>query len=173
MYQIDLNVRFYRQIIESEFSLNCRQYDRESLNQRSPLGSSSHRPRTPWNRGRKNCRKQRAQRTPREPVLLNQHNRTHMDSQEQKQKQQSAIMGHAGDCTRFSMQRLGLLIWCFCVTPSIGQAFFLTLCLLLGLFFSYWVVLSSLNVRAFALYYCILFRSVWLSPLGGLIFSEE
>lgn len=40
-------------------------------------------------------------------------------------------------------------------------------CLFIGLFFSYWVTLSSLDVRTFALYYCILFCCVWLSYLGA------
>lgn len=42
-----------------------------------------------------------------------------------------------------------------------------------GFFSSYWVTLFNLNMRAFALCYCILFSPVWLSSLGGLFFSEE
>jgi hypothetical protein len=35
-------------------------------------------------------------------------------------------------------------------------------------FFSYWVVLYIMDLRAFALYYCILLSYGWLLPLGGL-----
>lgn len=47
-----------------------------------------------------------------------------------------------------------------------GAGVSLTLFLLL-------VPLSSLNRRAFALTYCILFSPLWLLSLGNLIFSEE
>ena len=36
---------------------------------------------------------------------------------------------------------------------------------------SYWDVLSSLNIRAFVLSYCILFFPVWLSYFESLLFS--
>lgn len=38
---------------------------------------------------------------------------------------------------------------------------------------SYWVVLPSLDIRALALFYYLLFCSAWLLSLGVLLFSEE
>ena len=49
----------------------------------------------------------------------------------------------------------------------------LTLCLLLGWFSSYTVVLSSLVMRAFVIPYCILVCSVWILSLGSLLFSQK
>lgn len=49
----------------------------------------------------------------------------------------------------------------------------LTPLILLGLFPSYWVALSSLHMSCFALSYCVLFCPACLSSLGGRLFSEE
>ena len=38
--------------------------------------------------------------------------------------------------------------------------------------FSYWIALSSLNMRAFALSHCVLLGHVWLLSLGYLLFFE-
>lgn len=46
------------------------------------------------------------------------------------------------------------------------------LCVYLRLFISYWVVSHSVNMRAYALSFCILFCLVWLLSLGCLLFSE-
>lgn len=50
---------------------------------------------------------------------------------------------------------------------------FLTALPTLGLISSYWVAMSSHDIRVFALFYCILFCSDWLLFLGGMLFSEE
>lgn len=62
------------------------------------------------------------------------------------------------------MCMLWLLAWCFCGTPkSRRECMYLWLfCLLLRLFSSNWVPLSSLDIRVFALSYYILFYPAFL-----------
>jgi len=44
----------------------------------------------------------------------------------------------------------------------VGMTVSLTLLPVVKLFSSYWVALSSLDIRIFALFYCILFFPVWV-----------
>jgi hypothetical protein len=68
---------------------------------------------------------------------------------------------------------LFLLAWYIVGLLKDGADVSLTLCLVFGLFFfSNWIAFSSLDMRAFALSYCILFCLIWLSSLGGLYFSK-
>lgn len=65
---------------------------------------------------------------------------------------EAAIIRHAWARTRFPACVLGLLAWCLCASLSISNLF-----LLWGFFSSYWIVLLSLDMRAFTLSYYILF----------------
>lgn len=58
-------------------------------------------------------------------------------------------------------------------TPNSASGLSLPFYLLLELFSSFRVDLSSLNMRAFAVFCCTLFCPVWLLSLGGLLFPEE
>jgi hypothetical protein len=61
----------------------------------------------------------------------------------------------------------------FCGAPNSGTWCIFDSCLLLELFTFYYIPLSNLNIKTFTLSYCILFCCIWLSSLGGLLFSEE
>lgn len=65
-----------------------------------------------------------------------------------------------------------LIAWCFCGIPNCEAGVSLTLLLAVGALFLLWFSLFSLNMRAFALFYCILLWSVWPLSLRVLIFSE-
>ena len=122
---------------------------KETLNWGSPMGPSLRAWETQWKRGRKYCRSQRRWMTPGEHGPLDQLSRAHMGSQLKKQAQ--GMYGSApGPLHVCYSCLLGVLrdildwekVWPFC--------------LLLGLFFSYWVALPSLIMMAFALSYCII-----------------
>jgi hypothetical protein len=79
-----------------------------------------------------------------------------------------------------SKYMLWLTAWCFGGNPNNRREYILSLfCLLFGTPFFPLFALSSLSMRAFFFFlpfsYCILFCSVCLSSLGGLLFffSEE
>lgn len=54
----------------------------------------------------------------------------------------------------------------------VAPGIFLTFCLLLGLFYSYWVAVSSFDLRVCHVYLYLHFH-VWLLVLAGLLYSEE
>ena len=58
-------------------------------------------------------------------------------------------------------------------TPTVGVDVSLTLLPALGSLSSYWVSLSSLDMRVFVLCFCVLFCPVLLLTLGDLLISEK
>jgi hypothetical protein len=71
-----------------------------------------------------------------------------------------------------SAYMLWLFSFDFCGTPNIASGRCLwPFCLFLGLFFSYWIALFSLDIRVYDWIDCILLCHVWLISLGGLFFS--
>lgn len=74
-----------------------------------------------------------------------------------------------GLCQLLSLNVVVSLV-CFVGLFTVGVVYLLIIYMLLGLFSCYWVALYSLNRRAFALSYCILFCLVWQLSLGSLFF---
>lgn len=83
----------------------------------------------------------------------------------------ATITGSASVCTGSSTY---LLAWWLCGSPNSGEG-----CFSFVLFVLQFGSLSSLDMRAFSLTYCIFsfvcfgFCQVWLVSLGNLLFSEE
>lgn len=102
-------------------------------------------------------------RTPREHYPPNQLTKAHRSSQKLKRQAQGLHRSAQALCVYVMAVSL-VYLWHSGNACSSDSS-----CLLLGLFSSCWIALSCLNMKAFAMSYCILFCSVWLS-LGGLLF---
>lgn len=99
----------------------------------------------------------------------NQLSRVFMDSWRIKGQ---ALCLHVAEPGRSSVHMLWLSAWCFFLGHlTMGMGIPLTLLLLLELFSSGWVALSSYDVRTFGLCYQILFFWLWLLSLRCLLFS--
>ena len=62
-----------------------------------------------------------------------------------------------------------LVYFYWLASSSLGEE---ALCLVSVPISSYWVALSSFDMRVYSLFYCILLCCVWLISLGDLLFSE-
>lgn len=69
-----------------------------------------------------------------------------------------------------SAHMLWLLAWCFYGIPNRGNRYFWLFSLLLGLFLSCWVALSSLDIRDFALFHFMFLCPLSLLSVGVLLF---
>lgn len=70
------------------------------------------------------------------------------------------------------MQCYDCIVSCSCAQNGVSRDHLSVICLLLGPFTSYWVVLHSLDITNCPWSYWKLLYSVWLISLGGLTFYE-
>lgn len=106
-------------------------------------------------------------KTPGKHGPLNKLSRAFRDSQRLKQQSRDLQQSRQG------MYVMVIILKIFVDSCQWKQVFLSLFWLLLRLFSSYQVALSSLNMRTFDLTYCILFDPVWFYFLGGLLFSKE